>query len=55
LRGDEYKKRREERFVKLQKECPASWDLEKLELDQMICDIRESWSEASAASPDDFE
>ena len=40
---------------KLEKECPTHWDSEKAELDQMICDIRERWSEASAASPDDFD
>ena len=45
----------EQTIGKLEKECPANWDREKVELDQMICDIRERWSEASAASPDDFE
>lgn len=45
----------EQILEKLEKECPANWDSEKAELDHMICDIRGRWSEASAASPDDFD
>jgi hypothetical protein len=45
----------EQILEKLEKECPVNWDAEKAELDHMICDIKERWSEASAASPDDFE
>jgi hypothetical protein len=45
----------EKTIGKLEKECPANWDAEKVELDHMICDMRERWSEASAASPDDFD
>jgi hypothetical protein len=45
----------EQTIGKLEKECPTNWDSEKAELDHMICDIRERWSEASAASPDDFD
>jgi hypothetical protein len=45
----------EQILEKLEKECPVNWDTEKAELDHMICDIRERWSEASAASPDDFD
>lgn len=45
----------EQILEKLEKECPANWDLEKAELDHMICDMRVKWSEASAASPDDFD
>ena len=45
-----------ERIVEnLERECPANWESEKAELDHMICDIRERWSEASASSPDDFD
>ncbi|MGD8983586.1 MAG: hypothetical protein PVH99_01735 [Desulfobacteraceae bacterium] len=39
----------------LEEECPAHWESEKAELDQMICDIRDRWSEASEMSPDDFD
>jgi hypothetical protein len=45
----------EQTIGKLEKECPVNWEYEKTELDRMICDIREKWSEASAASPDDFD
>ena len=45
----------EQLLEKLEKECPTHWDSEKAELDHMICDIRKRWSEASAASPDDFD
>ena len=45
----------EQTIGKLEKECPVNWDAEKVELDQMICDIRERWSEASEMSPDDFD
>ncbi len=45
----------EQTIARLEKECPANWDAEKVELDQLICDIRERWSEASAGSPDDFD
>ena len=45
-----------ERIVEtLERECPVNWDSEKAELDQMICDMKERWSEASASSPDDFD
>jgi hypothetical protein len=45
----------EQTIGKLEKECPVHWESEKAELDQMICDIRERWSEASEMSPDDFD
>jgi hypothetical protein len=45
----------EQILKKLETECPANWDSEKAELDNMICDIKERWREASAASPDDFD
>jgi hypothetical protein len=45
----------EQTIGKLEKECPVHWESEKAELDQMICDIRERWSEVSEMSPDDFD
>ena len=45
----------EQTIRKLERECPVHWESEKAELDQMICDIRERWSEASEMSPDDFD
>jgi hypothetical protein len=45
----------EQTIGKLEKECPVNWESEKTELDRMICDITEKWSEASEMSPDDFD
>jgi hypothetical protein len=45
---------------KLETQCPVNWDSEKAEIEQVMCDMRErwneaSWNEAAAMSPDDFE
>ena len=45
----------EQAIGKLERECPVHWESEKAELDQMICDIRDKWSEISEMSPDDFD
>jgi hypothetical protein len=42
-------------ITRTSKRIPVRRASEKAELDQMICDIRERWSEALAASPDDFD
>ena len=40
---------------RLEDQCPVNWDSEKAEIEQVICDMRERWSEAAAMSPDDLE
>jgi hypothetical protein len=45
----------EHTVARLEKECPINWDSEKAEIEQVMCDMRERWSEAAAMSPDDLE
>jgi hypothetical protein len=39
----------------LMRPCPIDWESEKAQLDQMICDIRDRYSQVSEMSPDDFD
>jgi hypothetical protein len=43
------------RITRTPRRTPVHRASEKAKLDQMIYDIRERWSEASDASPDDFD
>jgi hypothetical protein len=44
----------EERIDRLEDQCPADWDSERVELGEMVAELKEKWGETAAMSPDDF-
>jgi hypothetical protein len=44
----------EKRIDRLENACPADWDPERVELGEMVAELKEKWSETAAMSPDDF-
>jgi Tfp pilus assembly protein PilO len=44
----------EKRIDRLEDQCPANWDSERVELGEMVAELEEKWGETAAMSPDDF-
>ena len=45
----------EGKITQLEDRCPTDWDTERTELETMIAELEEKWSEAAMMSPDDFD
>lgn len=44
----------EKKINRLEDQCPANWDPERVELEEMVAELKDKWSETAAMSPDDF-
>lgn len=44
----------EKKIDRLEDQCPANWDTERVELEEMMTELKDKWSETAAMSPDDF-
>ena len=44
----------ETKIDQLETECPANWDKERADVEQIISDMNRIWEESVEMSPDDF-